>query len=63
MSDYSYDDRNADAIASLDDSIGPLNASIAFNSTLAALMVINFVVSGFTLGKPLRQKQVEAHEH
>lgn len=64
ISDYSYDSANADAIAELQKSIDPLNVSIGLNGTLAGLMLLNFVLSAFTLGKPLREYKVdEAHSH
>ena len=64
ISDYSYDSANADAIDELQKSINPLNVSIGLNGTLAALMLLNFVLSAFTLGKPLREYKVdEVHSH
>ena len=53
--DYSYDESNKDAIDSLKDAQGPLKMSMIFNGILAGCMLLNFVLGGFTLGKPLRQ--------
>ena len=54
IDDYSYDSKNADAIQELDDSKSSLEASIVLNGMLAGLMVVGFIFSAFTLGKPLR---------
>ena len=62
ISDYSYDDNNAGAIKELSDSKSPLNIAVGLNITLAVLMLLNFVLSAFTLGKPLRSHKVE-HAH
>ena len=58
IDDYSYDSQNASAIQELKDAISPLDVSLGMNSTLAALMLLSFVFSAVTLGKPLRQKEV-----
>ena len=64
ISDYSYDPANAKAIDELSQSKSPLKVSIALNITLAVFMLLNFVLSAFTLGKPLRQYRVEEeHAH
>ena len=55
IDDYSYDDANAAALSDLKSSIDPLNASLGLNGTLAGLMVLSFVLSAFTLSKPLRE--------
>ena len=60
IDDYSYDSSNMPAINELKDSKGALSASIGLNSTLIVFMVANFVLSAFTLGKPLREKKVDA---
>ena len=52
--DYTYDEANHAAIGELTDAQGPLKTAMAFNGILAGLMIGNFVLGAFTLGKPLR---------
>ena len=54
IKEYSYDEANADAISELNDSLDSLNVSLGMNGTLAGLMLLGFIFSAFTLGKPLR---------
>ena len=52
--DYSEDKRNLTALNKLLDAKDPLQVATILNEVLAALMILSFVVSGITLGKPLR---------
>ena len=44
IDEYSFYEANIDAIPKLNDSIKSLNSSLYINATLAALMVLGFVV-------------------
>ena len=44
IDEYSFYEANTDAIPELNDSIKSLNSSLYINATLAALMVLGFVV-------------------
>ena len=61
IEDYSYDSANDSAISQLNDSLYPLNVSVGMNSLLVAFMIGNFILSGFTLGQPLRSTKVSTH--
>ena len=52
--DYSEDKRNLTALQQLLDAKDPLQVATILNEVLAALMLLSFVISGITLGKPMR---------
>ena len=52
--DYSEDKRNLAALQKLVDAKTPLKTASILNTVLCGLMLISFIISAVTLGKPLR---------
>ena len=60
--DYSEDKRNLAELQKLVDAKSPLKMASIFNTVLCCLMLISFIISAITLGKPLRTAPKVADE-
>lgn len=58
--DFAVDSGNLDAIAQLNDQKAFLDSGIAFDAIILAAMVIDFVLHGCCMSRPIRSAQKKA---